>query len=73
MWPNSAPIPLAPLNNLPSITKPPPMPVPIMKKMTGFKPWAFPNLNSAHIAAFASFSAITGRLNTLLISETKFS
>ena len=46
--------------------------MPIIKNITGLKPRAAPNLYSAHIAAFASFSAIIGILNSFLSSATKF-
>ena len=45
----------------------------MIKNITGFKSFALPNLYSAHIAAFASFSAITGKLISFLISFTKLS
>jgi hypothetical protein len=64
-------MPFAPLNSFPSITNPPPIPVPIMKNITGLRFFALPNLYSAHIAEFASFSATTGKLKDFFNSSTK--
>ena len=47
----------------------------MMKNITGFKSLALPNLYSAQIAAFASFSTTAGRANSLIkasANETLF-
>ena len=61
MWPHSPAIPYVPRNSWPPITSPPPIPVPRVMQTITEDPRPAPNRYSAHAAALASLSTISGR------------
>ena len=60
MCPNSPAIPYRPRCTRPSMTMPPPIPVPRLTIIRWLSPRAAPNFHSAHAAAFASLSTVIG-------------
>ena len=64
MCPNSPAMPYRPRCGAPSVTIPPPMPVPSVTQTRWVSPRPAPKRHSAHAAALASFSTTTGRPRT---------